>query len=242
MLARCARNIQDRARPSSSNVAYIRGTEKSANRSVCTTSRIDCRSASRRRRSDAYCRCTGIAGSRRHRKFVHCGFDRGSSGSLSLAINCKSSCVFLSAKTVRSDLSSRRLRRAISSCSRPCSSASGFGGRARFGAAPSARCFRQLLMSELYTPFARRTVERSIGELANSYSLEIRALSSAVKRRCFSRTPDSGSEEIGIPYLSLGDFPGSAGFTHHRHIGGPGTALVTDKCSRNFPRGGEVSP
>ena len=155
----------------------------------------------------------------RRRKFVHCDFDRGSSGSLSLAINCKSSCAFPSATTVRSDLSRRRLRRAISSCSHRFSSASGFGGRPRFGATPSVRCFRQLLMSELYTPFARRTVARSIGELANSYSLKIRALSSAVKRRCFSRTPDSGSEDIGIPYLPLGDFPGSAGFTHHRHIG-----------------------
>jgi len=74
-------------------------------------------------------------------------------------------------------------------------------------------------MSEVYTPFARRTVARSIGELANSYALKIRALSSAVKRRCFSRTPDSGSEDIGIPYLPLYDFPGSVGFTHHRHIG-----------------------
>ena len=107
---------------------------------------------------------------------------------------------------------------AYTSCRRRFSSASGFGGRPRFAATPSVRCFRQLLMSELYTPFARRIVARSIGELANSYSLKIRALSSAVKRRCFSRTLDSGSEDIGIHYLPLCDFPGSAGFTHHRHI------------------------
>jgi len=126
--------------------------------------------------------------------------------------------------------SSRRLRRAISSCNRRFSSASGFDGRPRFGATPSVRCFRQLLMSELYTPFARRTVARSIGELANSYSLKIRASSSAVKRRCFSRTPDSGSEDIGIPYLPLGDFPGSAGFTHHRHIGLHAPTALSDCC------------
>ena len=114
-------------------------------------------------------------------KLAHDFLEFSSSNALSPARSCKSACAFPSAATVRSDLSRRRVSRAFSSRNRRSSTAWGSGGRPRFVGAPSTRCLRQLLISELYTPFTRKTVARSIGVLADSYSAKMRALSLSAK-------------------------------------------------------------
>jgi len=123
---------------------------------------------------------------------------------------------------VCSDFSNRRCKRVLSSRKRRISAPSGFVGRPRRGFVSelALSCLRQLERSELYTPQRRMIAARASGDEAASYSAMIRALSSALKTRCFGRGRTSGSVAIKVlPWSPSQNYPGCTGLIYHRHRG-----------------------